>query len=430
MEKKLSSREIRESYYWMKIILRGSAALCVVFGFACAFAFYNNIPKGDIRGGVKQQPAVPFHKDLYEDYFQRNSNIGSFIGGVAGAIFSLAGVFLLYLNLRIQDENSERDKVEGRFFELTRLQRDNISELTFRHGRTGEAISTGRRVFKEIYEQILEASDIADKILVVYPPAEILKSSTAQHIPPELVYQFAKISLSYNIVLYGVAKKNDNSTFNALQIDFKEEFIRKAIKIYGFVPALYEKAERKSWVKIKKGGLVEQFIKMNVKEKQSRENDALTESEIDQSTDLMNCYKCLEDRSGKFYKRFGGHQHKIGHYFRHLFQTVRYIDKQDILSYKEKYEYVKTLRAQLSNYEQYVLFYNSLSFVGREWEFNHRHSVRREKFLISKYNMIKNIPDIRANQIQINSFYPLVDFEFEIPSALRKAVVDECWDSY
>ncbi|WP_431844515.1 putative phage abortive infection protein [Pedobacter immunditicola] len=40
---------------------------------------------------------------------------------------------------------------------------------------------------------------------------------------------------------------------------------------------------------------------------------------------------------------FAGHQVRLGHYYRHLFQTVKFIDKSSFLTPKQKYEYVKTL---------------------------------------------------------------------------------------
>jgi hypothetical protein len=110
------------------------------------------------------------------------------------------------------------------------------------------------------------------------------------------------------------------------------------------------------------------------------------------------------------YKPFQGHQSRLGHYYRHLFQTVTYINNQGgNLTYGEKYEYVKTLRAQLSTHEQLIFFWNSLSDVGRRWELdrpvedvNHR--------LITKYNLIKNIPD-GFSPFDPRKYYPWVQYE-------------------
>lgn len=57
----------------------------------------------------------------------------------------------------------------------------------------------------------------------------------------------------------------------------------------------------------------------------------------------------------------------LSHYFRHLFMMIEYVHKQDFLDYDQKYEYVRQIRAQLSNHEQLLIFYNALSVFGRPW---------------------------------------------------------------
>lgn len=86
------------------------------------------------------------------------------------------------------------------------------------------------------------------------------------------------------------------------------------------------------------------------------------------------------------YKIFEGHENKLGHYYRHLFHTVKFVVEQDknFITYKEKRKYLRLLRAQLSNYEQAMLFYNYLAYAP-EWEENN-------KFL-TDYRMIHNLYD-------------------------------------
>jgi hypothetical protein len=81
------------------------------------------------------------------------------------------------------------------------------------------------------------------------------------------------------------------------------------------------------------------------------------------------------------YVPFEGHQSRLGHYYRHLYQMVRYVDERalDI----DKYEYVKTIRAQLSTHEQALLLVNSLTPIGQNWW---------TKNLIVKYRLVQNIP--------------------------------------
>jgi len=90
--------------------------------------------------------------------------------------------------------------------------------------------------------------------------------------------------------------------------------------------------------------------------------------------------ECRRDRS-LGYVPFDGHQSRLGHYYRHLYQMIRYVDQQTLNI--NKYEYVKTIRAQLSTHEQALLLVNSLTPVGRNWW---------DEKLIVKYRLVQNIP--------------------------------------
>ncbi len=73
--------------------------------------------------------------------------------------------------------------------------------------------------------------------------------------------------------------------------------------------------------------------------------------------------------SNNFFDDYNGVSYYLGHYFRHLFLTVKFVvDSKVITDYEEKMKYLKILRAQLSNYEQIFLFYNWLSGYGADWE--------------------------------------------------------------
>lgn len=124
----------------------------------------------------------------------------------------------------------------------------------------------------------------------------------------------------------------------------------------------------------------------------------------------------------------GGHEIELGHYFRHLYQIVKYINERniDILSYKERYDYIKILRAQLTTYEQIILFWDSLSPLGMSWEFRERNKQKpdKNKQLITKYNLIKNIPAKFADgDVKPNIFYPEVNFDWiETPSDRNESI--------
>ena len=79
---------------------------------------------------------------------------------------------------------------------------------------------------------------------------------------------------------------------------------------------------------------------------------------------------------------------QLGHYYRHIYHIVRFVEHQNILDDNEKYQYVKMLRSQLSDDEQVLFYYNALSAMGEPW-IRHKEG---ELPLIIKYKLIKNIP--------------------------------------
>jgi hypothetical protein len=94
------------------------------------------------------------------------------------------------------------------------------------------------------------------------------------------------------------------------------------------------------------------------------------------------------------YIRFNGNQVRLGHYYRHLFQVVKFVDQSSILQPEEKYFYLKTLRAQLSAHEQLILFYSVVSDIGKPW-------ISPIDY-ISRYRLIKNVPLEKGFTYQIN----------------------------
>lgn len=82
------------------------------------------------------------------------------------------------------------------------------------------------------------------------------------------------------------------------------------------------------------------------------------------------------------YLPFEGHQSRLGHYYRHLYQMVRFVENSaspeiDVI------EHMRTIRAQLSTHEQALLLLNSLTPMGGAWW---------NKKLIDRYFLVHNIP--------------------------------------
>ncbi|WP_207758919.1 putative phage abortive infection protein [Flavobacterium aurantiibacter] len=68
----------------------------------------------------------------------------------------------------------------------------------------------------------------------------------------------------------------------------------------------------------------------------------------------------------------------MSHYFRTIYHIVKFVDTSDI---ENKKQYIAIARAQLSSYEQILIFYNCLHENGSE----------KFKPLIEKYSLFKNI---------------------------------------
>lgn len=78
---------------------------------------------------------------------------------------------------------------------------------------------------------------------------------------------------------------------------------------------------------------------------------------------------------GQFYDN---NKSDMSHYFRTLYHIIKFVDKSTI---ENKKQYTSIVRAQLSSYEQVMLFYNCLHDNGNE----------KFKPLIEKYSLFKNL---------------------------------------
>lgn len=82
----------------------------------------------------------------------------------------------------------------------------------------------------------------------------------------------------------------------------------------------------------------------------------------------------FEKAYNKFWEQNG---HELGHYFRTIYNIVKFVDNSDV---DNKKFFTNILRAQLSGPETSLLFYNCLS----------PHGVKKFKPLVEKYSLIKN----------------------------------------
>ena len=108
-----------------------------------------------------------------------------------------------------------------------------------------------------------------------------------------------------------------------------------------------------------------------------------------------------EKTNTAFVELFAKRQSDIGHYFRNLYNIIKFIDRKGPAEFEDKYVYTNIVRAQLSSHELLLLFYNSLSQFGSE----------KFKPLIEKYHLLKNMPRGQIIQEEHEGFYDQSAFE-------------------
>lgn len=120
-----------------------------------------------------------------------------------------------------------------------------------------------------------------------------------------------------------------------------------------------------------------------------------------------------DDYIGIYLKTYAQSQTDFGHYFRNLYRMIKLVDETDFFYnsskiaedeiFQIKYRYTSMIRAQLSDYELLMMFYNCLTVNG----------VDKFKPLIEKYALLKNLPkDLLPVEAHYN-FYKQTAFKQE-----------------
>ena len=325
-----SSIDQNEDHKFEKSLLIGFAYLFVIIGLVILICFFNKIGNHFEISPSKAKP------DLSITGF-----IGDFIGGVVGTFFSIAGFVILVITLRDQKEAFLKERFEQRLFEMIKLHSQNVSEFEIAE------VVKGRDCFKYMINElrfIYRLVEIGALNLNLLQEKSLVNS------------RIDYLKMAYLIMFFGIGYSSERQLMEIFNKD-ESEIFKLYIKTYlEGVQEQYKKETSKVESKyftllLPLDGLAEEFI--------------------------------LETR---FYP-FEGYSSMLGHYFRMLFQTVKYIDSQPdkIVSKDEKYGYTKNVRAILSIQEQLILYYNSLSSLGSDW-------ISEKNNLLKKYALIKNIP--------------------------------------
>jgi hypothetical protein len=262
---------------------------------------------------------LSFSNKIQADKF---GQFGDIVGGLIGSIWALAGVILFYVALTEQrnDFNTNR--------KVLNAQTDTLKQ--------------------QIKEFELQRVELQETRKVFYIQSDTLKIQQFES------SFFNLLNLHHSIVnsidLKSSTDKYGTFEFNRINRDRNEKIINEKINetITG----------RDCFVRFCKG-----FRNTYDNLKENKKNTDLTEHEI-----------C--EKSYRIYYQY--HQSDLGHYFRNLYHIFKFIKKSEI---ENKKRYTSLVRAQLSNDELFLLFYNSSSTFGID------------KFLplIEEFHLLKNL---------------------------------------
>ncbi len=304
-------------------------------------------------------------RDLWGLSESSTSDTADTVGGLLGPIIAIAAGILTFFAFWVQFKANEQQKLdlkierfENKYYELVRLHRANVEEM-----KVGKTL-TSRKCFVHMFYELR----------YIYKITESHYETACKSEPNLYEEKVDVLELAYTIFFFGIGLNSEKHYIKLLN---KEEKI-----LFDRIKELLGKMQDK----------YTDFMEKNPSATYYTHGLPASRKPDDNTIDF-------------FYYPFDGHINKLGHYYRHLFQTATFITEQNFLEDDDRYPYFKTLRAQLSDFEQLMLYYNSLVWFGSEW-----------KPIFVTHRLIKNLP------LQLADFYisPETLFEKEIKEADAK----------
>ncbi|QHH96667.1 putative phage abortive infection protein [Acinetobacter dispersus] len=286
-----------------------------------------------------------------DNYIVNIGYIGSYLSGVTSLVIVVLTILAVKYSYNAYKEEVRRVKqqrLEDRFYHLLTMHRDNVEGMII-------DLKVGRLESSKVILNIFRELEVIIKILNIKEICEKYKSVA-------------------NFKIQGVSAR-DEELFNTIKemggVVYNEKngenFDKKLINVkVAFLIMFLGCGERSS--KIVRNYLLqfEDYFNVNEIIKLFSNND----------------FRNKVQKSYNFkYKLFGGHQSRLGHYFRNMFHIVKFIDSDEGLSFEQKNSYVKNFRVQLNTFEQVLLLVNAVSIFGEDWQ----------KYIV-KYKLVKNIP--------------------------------------
>lgn len=307
--------------------------------------------------------------------FTNKGQIGDTIGGIMGPFVAIVASFLTFLAFLMQYQANEiqkkelkrqsmvhdQEQFEAKLYQMLDVYNKNVSRL-----RAGDLV--GKRAIPELlselhfiyrcvryaYRSIKEAgtalfvTDKAQREDMELYMKEVLKDAKAENI------EFMKFA--YALFFYGFPRVNPYERY-------KGKYVLENIIFQRLQQLRFEKSV-------------------------VRYQDYF----LDDKISIIR----YPNSNNAHYQMMKGHHEELGTYYRQMFQIFTSIAdlSESIADEDQKYRYAKLLRSQLTDYEQALLYYNSMSEMGTAWnKMNASLGDTREGMgLIARFRLIKNIP--------------------------------------
>lgn len=283
------------------------------------------------------------NKSRIED--KRISSSGNLLFENASLLIAIVSAVILVLTFVFQLRESKKQNFRTNFFEYLKIHRENTREIETRGKK-------GHDAFIEIYKEL---KFVYDKF------------------PANTKAAVFRLEWSYIIVFYGLGITSTQITKAILKKHYKSLEIEIDQTLVYFEQIQLRFNKERSRIK-------NQFIAPILHIFHKPEFDGIT-------------LACILD----------GHQSDLGHYYRHLYQTITFVNEFSSLWEFEKYDYVKNVRAQFSNHEIAVFLANAYSPLGKKYWIDSQ--------LIEKYQLVKNLPSSLFPWKNLNSDFPKIKFD-------------------
>lgn len=344
--------------------------------------------------------------------YEKSAQIGDYLAGAVGTLFAFAGTIFIILTFREQNRETKRKRFEEIFYEMVRIHRENVSQMIyFKKNQNNKREFKNRQVIKEIVDEYKELYGDFRKLVKRWDLQDSLSDSykdrtnkiiSANNLKTS-VLEMLTIDLTYHILFYGLGQEGKV----IIEGKFKSIIKPKELKIILFY--LEQKPKKSNSERF------EFWKELKTLESKTMLNSVLASygreiKDVKFEKTIADKLKANREYNLKYKKYYGGHQHRLGHYYRHLYQSYKMLDRTNLISENSKYDYSKLIRAQISTYEQILLFINSLSSLGMKWQLIEDNDKKNN--FIENYQVIKNVPGLKLYEIKYKNFYRNIQYEF------------------